>query len=148
MSFPEKIKQIFVEGWFRILHSKNLQKDFLKIQDDVLDCYSEDQKELIKAILKESDIIDEFAFLVKEYALVDDDKLTKDAIELKHKILKVLEIGQEERKQKLQQLQRFLHDQFLDKFLFADRFYEKNQLQTILKTILDTVDKKFEELKE
>lgn len=50
MTFPEKIKQIFVQGWFKIIHSKNLQKDFLKIQDDVLDCYAEDQKEIKKEL--------------------------------------------------------------------------------------------------
>lgn len=103
MSFEEKIKHAFKETldsfgddvWkhpFGLVEALRL---------DVLAVYAEDQKELIKTILKELDIVDEFAFLVKEYALVDNSKLTKDAIELKHRILKVLEIGQEERKQKL-----------------------------------------------
>ena len=99
MSFPEKLQAVFDKYGTTELKIYTL----LNLYDDVLDCYAEDQKELIKTILKELDIIDEFTFLVKEYALVDNSKLTKDAIELKLRILKALEIGQEEHKQKLLQ---------------------------------------------
>ena len=54
------------------------------------------------------DIVDEFAWLIKEY-VIDDSKLTKDAIELKQRIINVL--GQE-RKQKLEQIELVFADLF------------------------------------
>jgi hypothetical protein len=46
-------------------------------------------------------------------------------------------IGHLELKQKLQQLRR----RFVDEFTFADRFYEKNELQEKIKKILDEFEK-------
>ena len=128
MSFPEKIlreklAELEHEQWMewskeisrkeelsieRLKRWQNLWKPYNELPevekeqdrvwaDKVLAISTEDQKE------RKIDVIEEFAWLIKEYAFVDDIKLTKDAIELKQRILKALEPYEKKRKQKLQQ---------------------------------------------
>lgn len=51
-----------------------------------------------------------------------------------------------EQEQKLENLLSELRRAFVDEFLLADRYYEKNELQEIIKRILDENEKKFGEL--
>jgi hypothetical protein len=51
---------------------------------------------------------------------------------------------EETTKQYREVMLREVKDKFLEKFKFPDRFYEKNDLETILKTIFDELEKEAE----